>query len=153
MRAAGLSQSELARRVGVSQPTIYKLLRRSKKGSTHLHRIARELGTTPAYLEGEIDDPLEGAIPPPAPPPARIMLEVTLPSEDLLSSMFEGILLGLDPDLPLAERARLLAQSLPIAMSRLQGARPAPGPSALTSLEDASFPSRDFAMHGPGERQ
>ncbi|MBB3691475.1 helix-turn-helix domain-containing protein [Sphingomonas sp. BK580] len=61
----GMTQSELARRVGVKQPTIYKLLRTSKKGSTHLHKIARELGTTPAYLSGETDDPFEDA---PAPP-------------------------------------------------------------------------------------
>lgn len=57
MIALGLSQAELARRVGVSQPTIFNVIHRSKKGTTHLHRIARELGTTPAYLTGETDDP------------------------------------------------------------------------------------------------
>lgn len=61
MSELGLSQSELARRVGVAQPTIYKLLRTSKKGSAHLHKIARELQTTPSYLSGETDDPHEGA--------------------------------------------------------------------------------------------
>lgn len=61
MRALGLSQSELARRVGVAQPTIYKLLKTSKKGSAHLHKIARELETTPAYLSGEVDIPDERA--------------------------------------------------------------------------------------------
>jgi transcriptional regulator with XRE-family HTH domain len=65
MQRLGLSQSELARRVGVAQPTIYKLLRSSKKGSTHLHQIARELQTTPAYLSGEVDDPEANAPPPP----------------------------------------------------------------------------------------
>lgn len=57
MEAAGLSQAELARRVGVSQPTINNLINRSKKGSAHLHKVARELGTTPAYLTRETDDP------------------------------------------------------------------------------------------------
>lgn len=57
MEAAGLSQSELARRVGLSQPTIFQLINRGKKGSTRLHVIARELETTPAYLSGETDDP------------------------------------------------------------------------------------------------
>lgn len=52
-----LSQNELARRVGVSQQTIHKLVSGGGYGSKHLHRIARELGTTPAYLEGETDDP------------------------------------------------------------------------------------------------
>lgn len=53
----GISQSELARRVGVSQPAINTLIRGKGRHSAHLHRIARELRTTPAYLEGETDDP------------------------------------------------------------------------------------------------
>lgn len=65
MEAAGLSQAELARRVGLAQPTIFNLIHRSKKGSTHIHKIARELGTTPAYLSGEVDDPQADAPPPP----------------------------------------------------------------------------------------
>jgi transcriptional regulator with XRE-family HTH domain len=65
MEELGLSQAELARRVGVAQPTISQLIHRSKKGSTHLHRIARELGTTPAYLMGDTDDPDEDAPPEP----------------------------------------------------------------------------------------
>lgn len=57
MVARGFSQAELARRVGLAQPTIYGLIHTNKVGSKHLHRIARELGTTPAYLSGETDDP------------------------------------------------------------------------------------------------
>ena len=59
---SGMSQGELARRVGVSQPTINNLIKRSKKGSSHLHRVARELGTTPDYLEGLVDDPAAGVV-------------------------------------------------------------------------------------------
>lgn len=62
MRDKGLSQAELARRVGVRQPTIFKLLYENKTGSAHLHKVARELGTTPAYLSGETDDP-DSALP------------------------------------------------------------------------------------------
>lgn len=62
MDAAGIGQTELARRVGVRQPTIHKLLNDQRYGSTHLHKIARELATTPAYLSGETDDPT-GALP------------------------------------------------------------------------------------------
>ena len=65
--ATGLSQAELARRVGVAQPTINQLVNRNKIGSKHLHRIARELGTTAEYLTGETDDPAEGAYIPPTP--------------------------------------------------------------------------------------
>lgn len=63
----GLSQSELGRRIGVSQGTIAHLARGRSVGSKHLHAIARELGTTPAYLSGETDDPSEGALPLPSP--------------------------------------------------------------------------------------
>jgi phage repressor protein C with HTH and peptisase S24 domain len=35
-------------------------------GSSHLHKIARELGTTAAYLVGETDDPDENALPVPS---------------------------------------------------------------------------------------
>lgn len=57
MTALGFTQAELARRVGVKQPTIFKLIHENKSGSRNLHLIARELETTPAYLTGETDDP------------------------------------------------------------------------------------------------
>lgn len=70
MRQRGLSQSELARRTGVSSTAIWKLTSETaqgSQGSKHIHKIARELGTTPAYLMGETDDPAEGALPAPTP--------------------------------------------------------------------------------------
>lgn len=57
MEELAISQSELARRVGVSQTTIYKLVSGDGYGSKYLHKIARELETTAAYLSGETDDP------------------------------------------------------------------------------------------------
>lgn len=66
LKANGLSQSELARRVGVTQQTIHKLITGASRGSTHIAAIARELNTTAAYLENETDDPSAGAIPPPS---------------------------------------------------------------------------------------
>ncbi len=62
----GLSQSELARRVGISQGTVAKLITGRNRSSTHLHKIARELETTPAYLVGETEDPSEDYIPVPS---------------------------------------------------------------------------------------
>jgi len=56
LNALGISQSELARRVGVSQPAINHLIRRGVGGSSHIHRIARELQTSPEFLTGETDD-------------------------------------------------------------------------------------------------
>jgi len=56
IQAVGLSQAELARRVGVAQPTIAKLISGQSNSSAHIHKIARELKTTPEYLFGETDE-------------------------------------------------------------------------------------------------
>ena len=61
-----MSQNELARRVGVSQQTIWKLLNGHSRSSSHLHRIARELGVSTDYLAGDVDDPTADAQPPAA---------------------------------------------------------------------------------------
>lgn len=55
--ALGLSQTQLAKQVGLSQATIGKLESGISSGSSHLHRIANALHTTAAYLAGETDDP------------------------------------------------------------------------------------------------
>lgn len=57
MKAAGMTQAGLARRLGVTSQTIGKLVRGQASGSSHLHRIARELGTSADYLLGDSSDP------------------------------------------------------------------------------------------------
>lgn len=57
MEECRVSQSELARIVGISQSAIWKLASGGGQGSKHLHRIAAALRTTPEYLTGETDDP------------------------------------------------------------------------------------------------
>lgn len=52
----GISQAELARRVKIAQPTINALIKGNSTGSKHLHKIAAELETSPAWLAGETDD-------------------------------------------------------------------------------------------------
>lgn len=64
-QTAGLSQTALARLAGVSQGTIGKLEAGLSSGSSHLHKIARALGTTSEYLTGETEDPEAGAVPAP----------------------------------------------------------------------------------------
>ncbi|WP_299307824.1 helix-turn-helix transcriptional regulator [uncultured Croceicoccus sp.] len=59
--ALGMSQAELARRVGVRQSTMNGLVNGRSQGTKHLHQIARELQTTPEYLSGESDDPDTGS--------------------------------------------------------------------------------------------
>lgn len=56
LRAIGLSQSALARRVGVSPQAINKLVKGETQDSAKLYQIAKELGTTPEYLTRETDD-------------------------------------------------------------------------------------------------
>jgi phage repressor protein C with HTH and peptisase S24 domain len=56
LKKLGISQAELARRVKISQPTINALIRGGSTSSKHLHRIAAELETSPAWLAGETDD-------------------------------------------------------------------------------------------------
>lgn len=57
MDACGFSQAALARKVGVSQQSIGRLVSGEAMGSRYLHKIAAVLATTPAYLTGETDDP------------------------------------------------------------------------------------------------
>lgn len=52
----GISQTDLARRVGITQGSIGSLLSGRSQGSKHLHRIAKVLGTTPEKLTGEYPD-------------------------------------------------------------------------------------------------
>lgn len=56
LTALGISQAELARRVKIAQPTINALIKGNATGSKHLHKIAAELETSPAWLAGETDD-------------------------------------------------------------------------------------------------
>jgi len=58
----GWSQAELARRVGVSQQTIWKLISGGSRQSKYLVPIARALRTTPEYLMGETDDPASNKV-------------------------------------------------------------------------------------------
>ena len=85
MEALKLNQSELARRVGVTQGAISQLVKGDSQGSKHLHRIARELGTTPAYLAGDTDDPDADApdLPDLSPDEAKVVeIMRQLPKED-----------------------------------------------------------------------
>lgn len=52
----GLSQSELARRVGIKQPSIARLISGHTRSTSVLLELAKELDTTPEYLTGESDD-------------------------------------------------------------------------------------------------
>ena len=119
----GISQAELARRVGVRQSTINSLINGDSRSSRSIVKIAQVLHTTPAYLSGDVADPDENAPLPPPPAVLTARLEVTLGSEEALTLMFEGLLAGLDPKASRASHARLLARKLPIALTSLRDLR------------------------------
>ena len=133
IKARGISQSELARRVGVSQATIWKLIHEPSQGSKHLHKIARELGTTAGYLMGEIDDPSEGAQPMPQPVMQFVGMKLALPNEAALTEMFESLLVLVPEGASRAEVARILAQQLPAGFAGI-------GPLVLDPGTDVAAP-------------
>lgn len=139
----GMSEAELARRVGIRQSTINALVLGRSRSSRHLHEIARELDTTTAYLKEETEDP----VPLPAAraedrrseyraePPRRsdfqvVQMGVMLPSVAALARMFEGLLRPTDVEkgMPAAELARILARRLPTGLAQLRDLVPPPEP-------------------------
>lgn len=126
MKVVGLSQAELARRVGLSQPTIYNLIHKGKKGSTKLHVIARVLRTTPAYLTGETDDP-ESDVPD----------EVMSPQDRADLALIQS----------LSSRDRETVRRLLLSLS---DEHPTPTPASPPSLAAPTFhsPPRKFAAGG-----
>ena len=121
-RAIGVSQAELARRVGIRQSTMNSLINGNSRTTRSIVELARHLQTTPDYLMGLSDDPQEGAPPPPPAPTTQfLMMPVAIPSENALARMFEGLLELVDRSAPADALARELAQLLPIGLSQLQG--------------------------------
>lgn len=57
LEARGLSQSALARAIGVSPQAINKIVSGGASNSVHLYKIAQFLGCTPDYLTGDSDEP------------------------------------------------------------------------------------------------
>lgn len=131
MDALGLTQSELARRVNVTQGAIAKIAKNNPNGSAHIHKIAQVLQTSPAYLTGEIDDPAEGAPPPPPEPTVQYLpMMAVLPSEDALTRMFLAVLeasRGMSEDELAHELAKRLPKGLVVAQGSIVSPRMAPG--------------------------
>lgn len=146
----GISAAELARRIGASQSGVANLISGRIRSTSNLHKIARELQTTTAYLTGETDDPDEGAPPPPPPPDfLHVMLPVALPSTNALTRMFEGLFEVVDWSAPRASLARELAELLPSGLSALKG--PLIEGDAARRLEKAAAAVRATADREPAQ--
>lgn len=57
MKELGINQSALARAVGITQPSIGRLISGETRQTRHVYELAQALQTTPEYLTGEVDDP------------------------------------------------------------------------------------------------
>jgi transcriptional regulator with XRE-family HTH domain len=145
-----MSQSELARRVKVTQGAIAKIVSNNPGGSSHIHKIARELGTTPAYLTGETDDPDEDAPPPPPEPRIQyVTLPVALPTVRALTDAFEGVLLA-SPRMERRELARELAMRLPSVLRRAGDALPS---QDMADDDDELEPAEVVPSEPPARRR
>lgn len=140
----GITQAEVARRAGVAQSTINTLINSNARTTPHLIKLARVLGTSPAYLMCESDDPDKDALPPlPVSPSQELMMRVAFPSEAALTEMFEAQL-RVFGKLQGRELAHALAKRLPKGIARLQEVplyEEADFDDA--SVEDAEHPARD----------
>jgi len=119
-KAIGISQAELARRVGVRQSTMNSLIKGDSRTSRSLVQIARELRTSPEYLLGTTDDPDEGA-PPGEPEPTiqHLMMPVAFPTQPALEAMFRGLIRSM-PDLSGDALAHELSMLLPTGLAQLR---------------------------------
>jgi SOS-response transcriptional repressor LexA len=62
MKELEISQAELARRVGITQPSVSAIYNGDTQKPKDLRAIAHALDTTEAWLLGETDDPAAGAL-------------------------------------------------------------------------------------------
>ncbi len=116
----GISQAELARRVGVRQSTMNSLINGSSRSSRSIVRIAHHLHTTPAYLTGETDDPGQDLPPPRVEPTPFIMMPVAFPPQPALEAMFRGMIRSM-PGVTGDELAHELSKLLPKVFQQLRG--------------------------------
>lgn len=61
MKELGLTQSALARAVGVKQPSIGRLIAGETRQTRHIVELAQALRTSPEYLTGEVEKPEDGS--------------------------------------------------------------------------------------------
>ncbi|HEV7287706.1 helix-turn-helix domain-containing protein [Sphingomonas sp.] len=149
--AIGTSQSAVARSLGVSQQAVGKLIHGETRNTSKLIQLARILETTPAYLEGEVDDPAEGYVAPPPPPIQFVTMQVALPSEAALARMFEGLLRPVDhQNLGAAELAQILARRLPTGLAQLRDLLPTP---VTVEAREADADPPALATDRPASRQ
>ena len=140
MADAETDQSQLARDVGCTPGAINQIVNGGSRRSRFLPDIADVLGVSLRWLMGDDvpRDPLVPRPPRPTTPAQVVMMGVMMPPERALARMFEALLAGIDPQIPRAEQALLLAQRLPIGLSQLRDLLPESAqPRSALAQEDA----------------
>ena len=140
MVAAGISQAELARRIGISQPSVSYLAKHGAKGSKHLRAICRELNVSEAYLEGRSDDQVTATRSDDVAAQAvQVMIPLTLPPVERLESGFLALLMS-SRHMNEAELAHELAVQLPTLFAVMQR----PPTKARKPSEPDEAPADDY---------
>lgn len=91
LTALGMSQSRLAREVGISPQAIHKMVGGHTVQTAHIYLIAKALQTTPEYLAGETDDPAPPKISEPCQhqPDVPMAPDLSAPEDDDLVKVHE----------------------------------------------------------------
>jgi phage repressor protein C with HTH and peptisase S24 domain len=153
MEDVRMSQAELARRVGISQTAVQKLTSGAAYNSRYLHKIARELGTTPAFLTGEIDDPSEGALPAPKAQDIAEQLDAVLvPQVEIGLSMGGGALIDDWPVVQQVPMSRSWLRSLTPSSPEHLMIAPGVGDSMMPTILDGDLTIIDRAQNTPRQQ-
>lgn len=153
LRLLGMSQAELGRRVGLTQPAIANLIHRNKAGTSHLHRIARELATSPAYLAGETDDPSEGALPAPRADEIAAHLDsVLVPQVEMGLSMGGGAAIDEWPIIQQVPLSRTWLRSLGLGAPEGLMIAPGVGDSMMPTILDGDWCIIDRSQNTPRQQ-
>lgn len=148
--AAGLSQAELARLVGIAAPSINRLETGDTKTSRKINEIAYYLGTTEAYLTGRVDDPKLGAMPLPTARALASQLDVVeLPLLDMQYSMGGGADLSDYPEVEMIPVARKWVRHFTSSSSENLFLLTGRGDSMLPTINDGDLLLGDRSQNVP----
>ena len=138
MATAGISQSELARRVNVTQGAINQLVNGISRSTRHLPQIARELNVSIAWLLDETDDPSPDAPSPTLMAELEEALGVTrVPRIDVGYAMGAGTVIEDYPDTELASLDTTWLRRITRSPAEMLFIGTGIGDSMMTTLLDA----------------
>lgn len=119
MKILGLNGAQLARLVGISPQAMRKIVIGETTNTAHIYRISKALETTPEYLVGETDEPLQTGLSAPS-----TAADATDDEEDIVKILEIDLAFGMGStflDVPVKEKPRIFSRTL---LSSLTHANP-----------------------------